>query len=111
MSRNLKDDIISHLKKKGNYESEVDDYLIDILIQNVAYAELMKQDLYEKGLIVTIPNGNGIATTKENPAFSTYIKCLDNIHQSASKLGLNRKDRIQLKLMEEKLKDEFDKDF
>ena len=63
------------------------------------------------GLIVTMPNGNGIETTKENPAYGTYCKCIDNINHCAAKLGISRRDRISLKLVENKLKDAFDLDF
>ena len=105
----LKSNIIKHLLDKGNYEAEVDDYLIDTIIENIEYSIILKENLKQNGLIVTIPNGNGIATTKENPAFGTYKKCLDNINQSANRLGINRRDRISLKLLEEKVIDDFDK--
>lgn len=111
MKRDLRNDIIEHLKRKGNYDETVDDYLIDILMENIKYSEQMKANILQYGLIVTIPNGNGIATTRENPAFNTYQKCLVNITQCGSKLGINRKDRIALKLLEEKTIDEFDKIF
>jgi P27 family predicted phage terminase small subunit len=111
MIRNLRNDIIAHLQKKGNYEPEVDDYQIDILIENIEYATLMKENLKENGIIVDIPNGNGIITTKENPAYGTYVKCVTHINQSSTKLGISRNDRIKLKLLEEKKEDEFDNDF
>ena len=111
MARNLRNDIVTHLIKKGNYESEVDDYLIDIIIENLKYTNDAKQSITDLGLIVNIPNGNGIITTKENPAFGTYEKCLHNIHQCSAKLGISRNDRIKLKLLEEKKADEFDNDF
>lgn len=111
MTRNLKNDIVQHLKKKGNYDPEVDDFVIDILIKNIEYAEELKKDIEANGLIVAIPNGNGIITTKENPAYGTYCKCLSNIHESSAKLGIYRKDRLALKLLDEKKKDDFDADF
>ena len=111
MANKLKTNIIEHLKKKGNYEPDVDDYTIDLLLQNIDYAYTLQKIIEKEGLIVTMTNGNGFDTTKENPAFGTYMKCLDSIHQTASKLGIHRKERIALKLFEEKLKDEFGKDF
>ena len=111
MSRNIKSDIVQHLTKKGQYEPDVDDFVIDILIKNVKYAEKLCDLLETQGLQVRIPNGNGIETTKENPAFGTYMKCLDSIHTCSAKLGISRKDRIALKLIEEKKEDDFDEDF
>lgn len=111
MNGKLRDDIIQHLTKKGNYDADVDDMVIDILVKNVGYAETLCGILERDGLQVTIPNGNGIETTKENPAFGTYIKCLDSIHTCSAKLGIGRKDRIALKLIEERERDEFDREF
>lgn len=67
----LRQQILGHLTKKGHYSPEVDDYEIDMLIQNVKFANEAIADIKTNGLIVNIPNGNGIITTKENPAFST----------------------------------------
>jgi hypothetical protein len=111
MSTKLKNAIIKHLTKKGNYDAEVDDYLIDILIENIEYAKQMQKLLEGGKIIINIPNGNGIITTKENPAYGTYVKCLTNIQQSAKQLGINRNDRIKLKLLEIKAMDDFDEEF
>ena len=108
---NHKKNIIEHLKKKGNYEDQVDDMVIEILLKNIKYAETLCNLIEEQGLQVTTTNGNGFDTTKENPAFGTYMKCLDNIHACSAKLGISRKDRIALKLIEEKKDDDFDSDF
>ena len=110
MAVNLKNQIVEHLKRKGNYE-DVDDMIIDILLTNIDYAEKLKVMIKNDGLQVTIPNGNNFITTKENPAFGTYLKCLDQIHTCSAKLGISRKDRITLKIIEEKAADEFDSDF
>lgn len=104
----LKNKIINHLQRKGNYDEDVDDYLIDMLLDNIEYSEQSKDTILIKGLMTKMPNGNGIETTKENPAFGTYVKCLENIHNCATKLGINRKDRIALKLLEEKDRDDFE---
>ena len=112
MNINLRNDIVEHLKKKkDSYSPDVDDYVIDMLLENLEYAEQMKKDLDQNGCVVSIPNGNGIVTTKMNPSFGVYQMCLRNIHQCAAKLGINRADRLKLKLTEEKTKDDFDNDF
>jgi len=111
MNTKLKNEILLHLSKKGSYEPGVDDYLVDILLENLEYSSKLQKMISEQGIIVTIPNGNGIPTTKENPAFGSYTKCLSNIFQCAVKLGINRKDRITLKILEEKQNDGFDNDF
>lgn len=108
MNRTLKNNILQHLTKKGNYETDVDDMVIEILLKNIKYAETLCDLLEDQGLQVTIMNGNGFETTKENPAFGTYMKCLDTIHTCCAKLGISRKDRIALKLIEEKKEDDFD---
>jgi P27 family predicted phage terminase small subunit len=109
MEKSLKDSIVEHLNKKGNYESEVDDYLIDTLIENITYLKAMKQRLDEEGCVIETPNGNGIVTTKMNPAFGIYQMCLRNINQVSSKLGLNRADRLRLKILEDQVNNEFEK--
>jgi len=108
MANTLRKDIIKHLKKKGNYDPDVDDYQIDLLLENIEYANQMKKDLDEKGCVIDITTGNGFTTTKMNPAFNIYQMALRNINQSASKLGISRKDRMMLKLVELKEQDEFD---
>ena len=111
MSRNLKNDIIKHLQKKGDYDPDVDDYLIDMLLENIEYANRMKENLETLGCVISTTNGNGFTTTKMNPSFGVYQMCIRNIHQTASKLGISRSDRLKLKLVEEKNKDDFDNDF
>lgn len=109
--RNLKTDIIAHLNAKGNYDGGVDDYLIDILLENLEYSRKLKTMLDKNGIITTLLNGNGIPTMRENPALAAYSKCLNNIFHCSVKLGISRKDRITLKIMEEKASDDFDNDF
>ena len=111
MSRDLRNDIIKHLKKKGDYDPDVDDYLIDMLLENIEYANTMKADIERQGCVIEKTSGNGFRTTKMNPSFGVYQMCLRNIHQAAAKLGISRADRLKLKLVEEKEKDDFDKDF
>ena len=110
-TQEIRNNLIDHLVKKGNYDPAVDDMQIDILLDNLEFAKTLKEQIKVEGLIVTIPNGNGIATTKQNPAFGTYDRVTSIIFQCCVKLGINRKDRIALKLVEEKNKDSFDEDF
>lgn len=107
----LRTQIIKHLEAKGNYDPEVDDFTIDMLIENIEFANTAKEDIKKNGLMVTMLNGNGFETTKENPAFGTYMKCVTNIRELSTKLGIHRNDRLKLKLIEEQTKDDFDKDF
>jgi P27 family predicted phage terminase small subunit len=101
MTRDLRNAIIKHLIDKGNYDPEVDNYVIDMLLENVKYADQMKEELNANGCVVAIPNGNGIVSNRMNPAFGVYQMCLRNIHQCSSKLGINRNDRLKLKILEE----------
>ena len=99
-TKKLRDSIKNHLVKKGNYEPDIDDYNIDILIDNLEFAALAKRDLDTNGLIVTIPNGNGIATTKQNPALGAYHMSIKLVKDSAHTLSINRQDRLKLKIEE-----------
>lgn len=102
----IRKNIVDHLKKKGNYE-EVDEYDISLIIENMKFAKELKDDLDVNGCVIDITTGNGFTTRKINPALNAYQMCLRNIHQAASKLGLSRKDRLALKLVEDKeIKDE-----
>lgn len=111
MNKNLRTHIVSHLLDKGMYSPDVDDPIIDMLMENIKFSEDCTAYIAANGLFITMLNGNGFETTKENPAFGTYVKCIQNIHQLSTKLGINRKDRLHLKLLEEKTKDDFDNDF
>ena len=108
MGRHLRHDIIQHLIQKGNYEPDVDDYLIDMVLDNVKYAEEMKLNLDTNGCILKERSGNNVVVTKMNPAFGVYQMCQRNIHQASNKLGISRKDRIALRLVEERKEDDFD---
>jgi P27 family predicted phage terminase small subunit len=113
--KKLKTSIEQHLEKKGNYEQGIDEYYIDILIENLDMSRTAKADLDSNGLVVTIPNGNGIATTKQNPALGAYHQAIKLVREMAHILGIGRQDRIKLKIEEQnvtsditKLKSMFD---
>ena len=97
----LKNAIKKHLSENGNYESDLDDYNIDILIDNLEFAAEAKADMNANGLVVTIPNGNGIPTTKQNPALGAYHQSIKLVREIAHVLGINRQDRIKLKIEEQ----------
>jgi P27 family predicted phage terminase small subunit len=104
----IRSKVVEHLKAKGNFE-DVDDYNIDLLIDNLYFMNLMKQQVVEEGCVIDVTTGNGFTTRKLNPAFTAYQMSLRNVHQIASKLGISRRDRIALKLVQEKeTKDELD---
>lgn len=56
----LKQDIIDHLNKKGNYDPDVDDYVIDMLLENIGYAEQCKHQLETYGLTQEMFGCNGV---------------------------------------------------
>jgi len=108
MAKSIKTNIVEHLKKKGNYDPDVDDYNIDLLLENLEFARQMKNTLEDEGCVVATANGNGIISTKMNPAFGIWQMCQRNIHQAAAKLGISRNDRLKLKLIEQKEQDALD---
>lgn len=111
MNKTLRNLIVDHLIKKGNYSPDVDDYVIDLLLDNIKFAEEAKAGIETRGLLETFVGRNGVSYTKMNPAFGIYRMCLANIHQCSNKLGISRNDRLKLKLLEEKTRDQFDEDF
>jgi P27 family predicted phage terminase small subunit len=107
--RKLRNDIIKHLKAKGQYDPDVDDYMIDMLIENIEFMVIAKKDILENGLIQRVTGRNNAMYTKTNPSLNCYQMSMRNIHQCSAKLGINRKDRLMLKLVQEKEQDELDK--
>lgn len=106
----LRENIISHLKAKGNYSPEVDDQEIDRLITNIELSqECLQQIKGNVGQEYEYKPGHTI--TRVNPLVNAYQMFQRNIHQCSAKLGISRNDRIKLKLLEEKQGDDFDRDF
>lgn len=99
-SENLRKAIVDHLSKKTNYEADIDDYTIDILIENLEFAREAVKDLKRNGIVVTLNNGNGLPTTKVNPALNAYQSSIKMTKDAAQTLGINRQDRIKLKIEE-----------
>lgn len=107
----LREDIISHLKAKGNYSPEVDDSEIDRLIDNMKLYNYCLKELSSSGVSEQYEYKPGHTVTRINPLVDALQKFQANINKSTSKLGISRNDRIKLKLLEEKQGDDFDRDF
>lgn len=111
MNTSIRNNIIEHLKKKGGYDPEVDNYIIDELIENITLSKECLVTLKKDGVIQRYKTSSGSEMTKMNPLVGIYQMFQRNVAQLSTKLGINRKDRLMLKLIEEKEKDAFDKDF
>jgi phage terminase small subunit len=104
----LKTRIQQHLEKKGTYDPSVDDDMIDDLIENTQFAKRIFKQLIEEGPIVyqyTLPP-RGKASL--NPLLNGYQMMMRNVYQLAAKLGINRNDRLKLKIIEKKNQDALD---
>lgn len=105
----LKENIITHLKKKGNYSPEVDDAEIDRLLDNMKLYQYCLKEL-DGNVSEQYEYKPGHTVTRINPLVDALQKFQANINKSTSKLGISRNDRIKLKLLEQKV-DEFENDF
>jgi len=106
----LKENIIAHLKKKGNYSPEVDDPEIDRLLDNMSLYKSCLKELISIGVSEQYEYKPGHTVTRINPLVGALQTFQANINKSTSKLGISRNDRIKLKLLEAK-QDEFENDF
>lgn len=111
MNANLRKQIVDHLDVKGTYDPDVDDFIIDELLENLALSKKALQSIKEEGIVIEFMGGNGFTTRKLNPMVNAFQMFQRNIHQCAIRLGISRKDRLNLKLIEDKKIDEFDEDF
>ena len=108
MSTRTKEKIIQHLQSKGTYSPEIDDEVIDDLIDNMTMCKMSLKIVRDEDIMVSATNGIGFSTYKLNPAINAYQMFQRNVHQISAKLGINRKDRMMLKLVESKSDDGFD---
>lgn len=104
--KKLEEGIKKYLKENGNYIPDIDDYNVELFLTGLKLSEqalnlLENNTGNNTGVIVTIPNGNGIETTKANPALGAYKECIILAREAAIKLGINRNDRIKLKIEEQ----------
>lgn len=104
----LKARIIEHLETKGNFEKGVDLDMIDDLVDNTKLAKEIFKKLKEEGAVIYYVTTSGSTVSKLNPLLNAYQMTMRNVYQLASKLGINRNDRLKLKLIEKKAQDEFD---
>lgn len=101
--KTYKKGIIEHLKKKGNYSPEIDDVEIDELFENLTlYKESMKK-LEEEGELIPYSYKPGMDIMRLNPRMNSIQQFKNAIDKCKMKLGINRADRIKMKLIEEKL--------
>lgn len=107
----LRENIISHLTIKGNYSPDVDDFFVDELIANIELSQDCLRRIKLDGISQEYEYKPGHTITRINPLINAYQMFQRNIHQCSAKLGISRNDRIKLKLLSEKLSDEFDNDF
>lgn len=104
----LKERIITHLKNKGEYDENVDSDMIDDLIDNAEMAKKCMKELKTQGVLVTRTFADGTEVTKMNPLVNIYQMFLRNANQICGKLGINRSDRLRLKIIEKKTADALD---
>lgn len=104
----LKQRIVDHLKIKGNYDPTVDDEQIDDLIEMTAFAKELFKQLKKEGAVLYYTTTSGSRLSKLNPMLNAFQMCKRDVFQIAAKLGINRADRMKLKILEIKDADSFD---
>lgn len=105
----LKANIIAHLEQKGNYSEEVDLYLVNELLLNIDLSnQCLERINLPDGVIQEYEYKPGHTVSRINPAVNAYQMFQRNIGQLSTKLGINRNDRIKMKLIEQKIQDDFD---
>ena len=105
----LRERIIEHLQKKGTYDPNVDDDMIDDLIANTKFAKKIFKELLKEGAVIEYITTSGSRMTKINPNLNAYQMVMRNVYQLSTKLGINRNERMRLKLIETQQQDELDK--
>lgn len=108
-SEKLRASIEDYLTTRGNTIKDIDEIEIITLIENLELANKALKILKSKGVVVTIPNGNGIATTKQNPALSAYQTSIKMVRESCIRLAISRADRIKLKIEDDAKQNDIDK--
>lgn len=86
-TKKLRQSVIDYLESKPDYIAAINEPDVDILIDNLKYSEEAKEEM-KKGMVVTIPNDNGIPTTKLNPALAGYHSCIKMYREAARALVL-----------------------
>ncbi len=104
----LRADILAYLTD-NHYAPEVDDIQINIICEAFESIAICKVDIEENGLLQQMTGRNGVAYTKMNPAYGVKQMCIRDVQQACSKLGINRADRLKLKLDLTKHQSDIDK--
>jgi phage terminase small subunit len=81
---------------------------VDDLIANTKFAHKIFEQLISEGPIVYHQTSNA-RNARLNPLINGYQMMMRNVYQLSAKLGINRNDRLKLKIVEQKEKDELDK--
>lgn len=105
----LRERIVKHLNEKGNYDPRVDDDMIDDLIFHTDLAKNLMKRLKTEGPIMEYYSTSGSKMMKMSPVLNALQMTLRNVYQLSAKLGINRNDRLKLKIVEQKHQDELDK--
>lgn len=95
MAKLTKKKVIDYLKDKDIY-NDVDEFLVDELLYNIHLANLAKDDIEERGVVVAI-NTNG-TLMNSNPSVNIYMSATKQVLTIARKLNLDSRSRIELKL-------------
>lgn len=106
---NLRSRIINHLTEKGNFDPQVDEDMIDDLIDNCMLAKTLFKRIMTEGAVLEYTTTSGSRMIKMSPALNAYQMVMRNVYQLSSKLGINRNDRMKLKIIEKKQQDELDR--
>ncbi len=96
----LRTRIIEHLKVKGTYDENVDDDMVDDLVENTMFTKKIFKQLKSEGAIIEYMTTSGSRMTKINPLLNAYQMMMRNVYQLSAKLGINRNDRLKLKIIE-----------
>lgn len=105
----LRERLIHHLESSGGFSAEVDTDMVDDLVENIAFTKKIFKQLKEEGAVIEYITTSGSRMTKINPLLNAYQMMMRNVYQLAAKLGINRNDRLKLKLIEKQQLDELDK--
>lgn len=106
-----KSTLIEHLRKKENYyDIEIDDRLVNELLLNIQLADQCLEKLKVDGVVSTYEYKPGNVIERLSPTLIAYQMLRKQVHQISVELGINRNDRIKMKLIEQKIQDDFDED-
>lgn len=107
-----KSTVITHLKKREEYyDSDIDDPKVEELLKNIQLADECLGILLVDGVVSSYEYKPGNSIDRLSPTLIAYQMLRKQIHQISVELGINRNDRIKMKLIEQKIQDDFDESF